>query len=90
MTLNSKEQQVAVELYINDSKELFQKVLAKKDEIEEKLGLKLDWQELPDKKASRIIVTHQGDFTDESLTEELVQWLSDTTDNFSKVFPKYL
>lgn len=90
VTLNSKEQQVAVELYINDSKELFNKILMKKDEIEEKLGMKLDWQELPDKKASRIIITHSGDFTDESQTSELIVWLTETADKFSKVFPKYL
>ncbi len=90
VTLNSKEQQVAVELYINDSKELFNKILLKKDEIEEKLGMKLDWQELPDKKASRIIITHSGDFTDESQTSELIVWLTETADKFSKVFPKYL
>jgi hypothetical protein len=90
VTLNSKEQQVAVELYINDNKDLFNKLLAKRDDIEEKLGLKLDWQELPDKKASRIIIAHQGDFTDESDTTVLVKWLSETADNFSKVFPKYL
>lgn len=90
VTLNSKEQQVAVELYINDSKELFNKILLKKDEIEEKLGMKLDWQELPDKKASRIIITHSGDFTDESQTSELIVWLTETADKFSKIFPKYL
>lgn len=89
-TLNSKESQVGMELYINDSKDLYHKLLSHKDEIEEKLGMTLDWQELPDKKASRIFVAHSGDFTDESQTDELVRWLSETADMFSKVFPKYL
>ena len=90
VTLNSKEQQVAVELYINDNKDMFQKLFAKKVEIEEKLGMQLDWQELPDKKASRIIITHTGDFNNEKQSEKLIDWSAATADTFAKVFPKYL
>ena len=90
VTLNSRELQAAVELYINDNKDMFQRLFAKKDEIEAKLGMKLDWQELPGKKASRIIVTHSGDFNDEKQSDELVNWLTITADIFSKIFPKYL
>lgn len=89
-TLNSKEQQVAMELYIPDNKELFHKLYAKKDDIEAKLGFTLDWQELPERKASRIIVTHDGDFLDESDSKELIKWLVETADSFTRVFPKYL
>ncbi len=90
VTLNSKEPQVGIEIYINDNKDLFHKMLTEKDSIEHKLDMKLEWQELPDKKASRIIVTHAGDFTDDLQTNNLVQWLSETADKFAKVFPKYL
>lgn len=90
VTINSKEKQVAVEVYINDSKDLFHKLYANKDEIESKLDMKLDWQELPDKKASRIIVTHSGDFVRGKDAEGLVAWITETADNFAKVFPKYL
>jgi adenosyl cobinamide kinase/adenosyl cobinamide phosphate guanylyltransferase len=89
-TINSKDNKVAVEVYINDSKDLFHKLHANKDEIESKLGMKLDWQELPDKKASRIIVTHSGDFASGKDADGLISWITETADNFAKVFPKYL
>lgn len=89
-TLNSKANQVAVEVYIYDSKELYNKVFAHKAEIETKLGLQLDWQELPDRKASRIILTHKGDFNNEQDEAKLIKWLCETADNFASVFPKFL
>lgn len=89
-TINSREQQVGMELYINDSKDLFRKLANKKDEIEQKLGLQLDWQELPERKASRIIIAKNGDFLDPSESDELITWLIETADNFARVFPKYL
>lgn len=89
-TINSKANQVAVEVYIYDSKELYHKIFEHKDEIESKLGLKLDWQELPGKKASRIILTHNGDFDNEQDEARLIRWLCDTADDFASVFPKYL
>ena len=52
LTVNSTQKKVAVEIYINDNKELYAKLDAQRDEIETKLALKLDWQELPDKKAA--------------------------------------
>lgn len=89
-TINSREQQVGMELWIADNKDLFHKLFTKKDEIEEKLGFQLDWQELPDKKGSRVFIAKSGDFLDATESEELIKWLVETADNFSKVFPKYL
>jgi len=89
-TLNSKELQVAMAVYIPDNKDLFHRLLAKKDDIESKLGFALEWQELPGRKASRIIVARDGDFLDETDSVQLIQWLVDTADNFTRVFPKYL
>lgn len=43
MTLVNKEGCIGIELYINDDKELFDSLYAQKDEIEQKLGLSLDW-----------------------------------------------
>ena len=74
----------------SNNKELFHKLFGRKDSIENQLGMQLDWQELPGKKASRIIATRQGNFLDEQESQELIQWLVETADRFSKVFPKYL
>ena len=88
--VNSQRKQVSVELYISNNKDLFARLLAKKDVIEGNLGQTLDWRELPGKKASRIIVAHDGDFLDEKQADGLVTWLVETANNFARVFPKHL
>lgn len=79
-----------MELYIYRDKGLFHELEAKKDDIESKLGYKIDWQELPTKKAARIIVTKNGDYQDESQHEELLKWLLQKAEEFTKVFKKLL
>ncbi len=79
-----------MELYINENEELFHKLASKKEEIEHKLEMQLDWQELPERKASRIILTKNGDFLDPTESEDLILWLVLTAYAFAKVFPKYL
>lgn len=59
-----KDNLIVVEWYISDDKELFHKFLSHKTEIEMEMGMELDWRELPDKKASRILITHPTDFDD--------------------------
>lgn len=55
ITLVNKDSLIGVELYITDNKELFDKLYSRKDEIEEELGLQLDWRRLDNSKASRIV-----------------------------------
>ena len=50
-----KRNELGVEFYINDDKELFGLFFAHKAEIESDMEMALDWRKLPDKKASRII-----------------------------------
>ena len=56
-TLNTKENRIGTELYISDenAKQYFNLLYSDKDKIETDFGQHLDWQELPDKKASRIL-----------------------------------
>ena len=72
LTVNSIQKRVGVGLYISDNKELFAKLEAQREEIEGKLGLELQWQELPEKKASRIVLIRPGDFADDSQSEDLI------------------
>lgn len=88
--VNTQESYVGLELYIYQDTELFYELQAKKSEIESKLGYKLDWQELPERKASRVIVTKAGNFQDESEQDELIAWLVAKADEFTKVFKKLL
>jgi len=85
-----RKQNVGIELYILEDKSIFHRLFANKNEIEDALGYKLIWQELPDKKASRILVLRDGDFSDEQKEDELILWLHQKAEEFTKVFKKYL
>lgn len=79
-----------VELYIFNDKDLYQSLFAKKDAIEHDIGCALDWRELPDKKASRIMLIKPVNFDDKSSWENQFDWLMETTAKFKKAFKKHL
>lgn len=89
ITLNSQKKYVGVEFYAN-TKATYFALEPKRAEIEYALGMTCDWQELPTKNASRIVVKKDGDFRDEHRRAELRDWIVVTTDRFAKVFPPYL
>jgi alkylated DNA nucleotide flippase Atl1 len=86
LTVNSVKKRVGVELYVPDDAALFQSLYAERDVIETEVGSQLDWQELPDKKASRIMAFNPGDFRDPSSRADLQRWMVETADTFAKVF----
>ena len=91
LTIVSMEGCVGVELYIRDNKELFDKLFSQKDEIEEKLELKPDWQRLDGKKASRVLYRMPGlNFDDHSNYDQLMNEMIDKAVLFVKVFKKYI
>lgn len=91
LTLVNKDGCVGVELYINNNKDLFDKLYAQKDEIEQKLGLSLEWQRLDGKKAARILYRMYGlNFDDHSNYESLMNQMIDKAILFSAVFKKYV
>lgn len=60
-------------------------------EIESKLGLKLDWQRLDDKKASRIMYRlPRLNFDDHSNYDYLMNEMIDKAVLFVKVFKRYI
>ena len=68
---------VVVEIYINDSKELFDRLYENRESIEAETKMKFDWERLDTKKASRIKHSIKGlDFDDHSnyhvLMEEVI------------------
>ena len=81
---------VLVELYISDDKELFHKLFEKKDKIEEELGFTLEWNELPNKKASRIMAYKNADFDDKGKWNEQFDWIMDVSVKMKKAFKKYI
>lgn len=85
-----KDNQIVVEWYISDDKELFHKFYSHKMEIETEMGMKLDWRELPDKKAGRTLVTHSADFDNKDKWPEQFDWAMGVALKMKQAFKKYL
>ena len=91
ITLVNKENTIGVELYIEDNKQLFDKLEQKKEEIEEKTGMKFSWDRLDNKKASRIKRIIPGlNFDDHSNYRILMEAIIDDVINFKKVITEYI
>ena len=91
INLVNKDNNVVVELYINDDKELFDSLYEKKEEIEENLGFSLDWDRLDGKKASRIKHYINGlNFDDHSNYDTLMNEVVDKAVLMRDTFKKYL
>ena len=92
-TLNTRLSQIGVELYMHqeDAKEIFFALLQHKSAIETELGLTLDWQELPEKTATRIaIYRQQSPLSDEESWADYNHWMGSVCDGFNRVFRKWL
>jgi hypothetical protein len=88
LTALTSENRIGCELYIPNSKELFNAFHSNKEAIENALGIgALSWQELPEKKASRIRTFRDFDFRSEQ-RKEAFEWLVQTTNKFKSVFSK--
>lgn len=88
-SVNSREKRVGMEVYIDheNSKSMFKQLLAQKDAIEGELKLALDWQELPDGHACRIIqMRSDAPLEDESQWPAYFAWLESAALRLSEVF----
>ena len=91
INLVNKDGIIVVEIYINDNKDLFDKLLDNKDSIEEALGKELVWDRLDKKKACRIKYSIPGlNFEDHSNYDNLMNQVIDTAISMRDVFKKYL
>src|ERR1043166_8411326 len=90
LTVRFREDEVGCELYIRNSKELFHDLLKSKDAIEKELGLvgKINWMELPERKASEIGTYTRFDFGNEAAWDDAFKWLAETCIKFKRVFTK--
>lgn len=79
---------ISCELYIPNAKELYKVLESNKSTIETEIGLgELLWQELPERKASRIRIYHDFDFQNVDRTDAF-QWLLSTATKFKTTFSK--
>lgn len=81
-----------VEIYIDTGKEelnksAFEKLKENKVVIEEKIGQQLIWDELPDRRASRIYMAIDGSIDDDiKKLDTLIEWATPLLIEFKKVF----
>ena len=88
-TVNSREECVAVELYLGgtEAKKNFQELLGQKELIEHEIGKELEWLDLQDKIASRIILRFKGaDISDRDDWERQHSWITTTLESFKRAF----
>jgi hypothetical protein len=79
ITANTRDERLGVELWIPgaDAKKHFTNLSSQKKEIESKLGIELDWQELPDAKACRIASWYpDASIEEENRWDEYLDWLT--------------
>ena len=89
--LVNKDSYIGVELYISDNKELFDKLLDKKELIEKELGFTLEWKRLDGSKASRIMYKIEGlDFDEHDNYNELMNKTIDLVVLMRDTFKKYI
>lgn len=85
LTLKIREETAGCELYIPDSKQLYETLVLKRGEIESKLPYDLEWMELLGKKASRIKASKKISTAPENW-EETYQWLTEVARHFTTTF----
>jgi len=90
LTVNSQSSQMSCEIYIPDSKKLFSCLYAKKYEIEDELSEQLVWEELPEKKASRIKLINKGELSKQEEWMQYHSWMLEKVTSFQNVFGKYI
>lgn len=89
--LVNKDSMIVIELYINDNKEIFDKLYENREEIEEKFGHKFIWDKLENKKASRIKYYIKGlNFDDHSNYNELIDESIDSATKMRDIFKKLM
>lgn len=86
--VNTKERKVQVALTLSpaNAKALFAYLKNSEQDIESKIGARLDWRELPDNKRSYVELSHSCEPTDRSDWLVQHQWLFERLESFHKNF----
>lgn len=86
LTCATQRNKIGIEVYIDNSKEIYDLFYANKDTIEENTRLKYKWQRLDNKKASRIKAIKKCDVTNQEDWEECFEWFCDNALIIKKEF----
>lgn len=90
LTLNSQSEQMTCEIYIPDSKQLFLTLYEHRESIENSLSEQLEWEELPEKKASRIKLVSKGTLSNQDNWGKYHSWMLEKSTHFQQIFSKYI
>lgn len=89
LTIHLKENKLGCQVYIPNSKKIFDVFYSKRHQIETQIkknnGDVLEWQRLNEKKASRIILFHTFNFEKQSKIDAF-EWLLQMTKEFKNIF----
>ena len=88
--VNTQNKKLFCELYIDENKDLFNWLFERKDQIEKQIGIELDWRELPNKKASRVLLKRDGSIDNKDSYIEYFDWFIEYGIKFKKVFGEYI
>ena len=84
-TVNTSKNRIGVEIYLNNeqAKPYFYLLRDQQTEIEMDIGVALDWQELPHRQASRIVLfKDEVDTTNEADWPNHHGWIADQLEKF--------
>ncbi len=84
--INTVRNIITVECYISNNKDLFHQFYANKEKIENAIRIELDWRELPERKASRILVEKQVNLKDRNQWEKQFNWMKEMGIKFYQAF----
>ncbi|MFO7736719.1 MAG: DUF4268 domain-containing protein, partial [bacterium] len=90
LTIDTRKNIMTCGLYIHGSVADFayKALLQQKDEIENEYDCQLEWMELPDSEASRIMVVKDCDVKNNEMWGEYCRWVKENAENFHKVFSR--
>ncbi|MCR5813802.1 MAG: DUF4268 domain-containing protein [Desulfovibrio sp.] len=81
--------ELAVDFYIQEDKNLFNFLFSRKDQIESDSGLEFAWKELPGRKSSRIVMSRGNViFSDSKQCNSQFEWIAQTMLKMKDVFKK--
>lgn len=88
LTVNSKENLIGCEVWINRNKQLFSFLSERKDDIEKEIGEQVEWVDSPVSSSIKIR-KEVPDLFDQSKAGDYFSWLYEKTILFQKVFGKH-
>lgn len=77
LTCATQKNEIGIEVYINDNKDIYDLFYQNKEILEQNVGLKFNWQRLDNKKASRIKAIKKCEVENQDKWEESFAWFCD-------------